>query len=190
MCSSQIKVSNILKDIENKISRNTLNNYLMYLKDIYILNEVRVWHTRYYKSKTKLNSIPKTYFCDPSIALYLLGINHKNIFGNMQIFKSLFENLVMRDLKVYMQSMNGNIYYFRDKNDFEVDAILKTNDDRWAAIEIKLGKGYIDDAAKNLLRLKEKTDKPQAFLAVVTAYEFAYQREDGVLVIPIQCLKN
>lgn len=90
------------------------------------------------------------------------------------------------------EKLSNSSFYFKDKKDFEIDAILETNDGKWAAIEIKLGKGYIDEAAKNLLKLKEKTDKnnPTAFLAVVTTYEFAYQRDDGVLVIPIQCLKN
>lgn len=189
-CSTQMKTMKVLEDIDNKISRNTLIDYLNYLKEIYVLDELKVWSSKNYRSKTKLLTTPKTYFCDPSIPLYILGINHKNIFGDMKSFGIFFENLVIRDLKVYIQSLGGNIYFFRDENDFEIDAILETIDGRWAAIEIKLGKGHIDDAAKNLLRLKEKTDKQPAFLAVVTAYEFAYQREDGVLVIPIQCLKN
>ena len=106
-----------------------------------------------------------------------------------------FENLVIRDLKIYTQSLDGNVYNYRDKSGLEADAVIHLNDGRWGLIEIKLGgETLINEGALTLTKLKEvidqdKMNKP-AFLAIITATDsFAYQREDGIYVIPIACLK-
>ena len=100
---------------------------------------------------------------------------------------------MVRDLRVYAQNLNGNIYHYRDKDGLEADAILHLSDGRWAAIEVKLGSKMVDEAAGNLLKLRSKIDetstKSPSFLMVITATEYAYQREDGVYVVPLGCLK-
>ena len=106
----------------------------------------------------------------------------------------MFENLCIRDLRIYSDLLNGEISYYRDKNDFEVDAILKTENGKWGAIEIKLGSGYIEEAAQNLLKFKEKADTSKcgepAFLMVLSGNNYSYKREDGVYVVSIGSLKN
>lgn len=189
--STQIKVSNILKDIDNVISRNTLDNYISYLKDTYLIKEIDVWPSLNIQSKTRLLMKPKWYFCDPSHGLYILKINQNNIYENMNTFGIYFENLVIRDLKVYASSIGGSVYFYRDTNGFEIDCIIELNDGRWCAIEIKLGDSKFDIAAKNLLKLKERiTYKEPSFLAIITATKYCYKRDDGVYIIPIQSLKN
>ena len=106
----------------------------------------------------------------------------------------IFENLCYRDLKIYAESINADLFYFRDNKDFEVDFILKTRDGKWGAIEVKLGAKQIDEAAKTLIQFKDKIDIDKsgepAFLMVLTASELSYIREDGVYVVSIGNLKN
>ena len=102
--------------------------------------------------------------------------------------------MCMRDLKIYAESLNGNLSYYRDKNDFEVDCILSLDNGKWGAIEIKLGAGEIPYAAENLNKFKENIDtekygKP-SFLMVLTADEYSYKREDGIYVVSIGSLKD
>lgn len=190
--ATQIKVTKLMDDIENKISRNTLDSYINYLKDIYVINELKIWSPSNFRSKTRLLTTPKTYFCDQSIGLNILNINENNIFEDINTFGLYFENMVIRDLKIYSQANEGKVYFYRTENGFEIDAIIQLDDGRWGAIEIKLGDSQFDKAAKNLLALKEKVNAktPPSFLAIVTAYPFCYQRNDGVFIIPIQVLKD
>ena len=106
----------------------------------------------------------------------------------------MFESLCMRDLKIYIQSMDSTITFYRDENDFEVDAIIRTNSGKWGAIEIKLGAGYIEEAANNLLKFKEKVDTKKCgdplILVVLTGTDYSYRREDGIYVVSIGTLKN
>ena len=113
---------------------------------------------------------------------------------DFNFFGFLFESLCTRDLRVYTQANDGDVFHFRDKNGLETDMILALNDGRWAAVEVKLGHKQIEEAAENLKKLANKVDlekmgKP-SFLMVLTCGEFAYQREDGVFVVPIGCLKD
>ena len=102
--------------------------------------------------------------------------------------------MVIRDLRIYSQSLNGTIYHYKDKDGLEADAIIHLIDGRWGAVEVKLGSKWVDEGAKNLLALKSKIDHdqmfPPSFLAVITATEFAYKRQDGVLVVPLCCLRD
>lgn len=105
-----------------------------------------------------------------------------------------FESLVVRDLRIYAQALGGKLFHYRDSTGLEADAIIHLVDGRWGLIEVKLGTDSIDTAAANLIKLKEKIDTNKmhepSFLMIVTGTEFAYRRNDGVLVVPIGCLKN
>ena len=109
-------------------------------------------------------------------------------------FGMLFESLCLRDLRVYSQPLDGEIYFFRNKNGFEVDFIIELPDGRWGAVEVKLGSKEIDEAAANLIKLRDMIDtermRPPEFLMILTATQYGYQRPDGVYVVPIGCLKN
>jgi predicted AAA+ superfamily ATPase len=146
------------------------------------------------RSKSAVRAAPKRHFVDPSIAATMFHLSSQGLIKDLNTFGFLFESLCVRDLRVYAQAIDGEICHYRDRTDLEADAIIHLRDGRWAAVEIKLGQDDIDMAARNLLRVKEKvdTDKMQmpTFLMVITSSGHAYEREDGVLVVPIGCLKN
>ena len=110
------------------------------------------------------------------------------------MFGLLFEALCIRDLKIYMGSFGSELTFYRDEKDFEVDGIIRTNSGKWGAVEIKLGAGYIDEAANNLLKFKDRVDVKKcgepSFLMVLTGASYSYKREDGVYVVSIGTLKN
>ena len=107
---------------------------------------------------------------------------------------SLFESLCVRDLRVYAQAIDGEVFHYRDKSGLESDAIVYLNDGRWGAIEVKMGTKEIEDAAKNLVILQNKINldrmKEPSFLMVLTGTELGYKRNDGVYVVPIGCLRD
>ncbi len=195
--SSPVTISTIKEDVKNNfdddISRPTLIDYLNTLEQLYIIEDVNVTNLNF-RSKYALRTKPKKYFVDPSIATAILEMKPNDLIQDLNTFGFLFETLCMRDLKIYTQSYGGNITFYRDEKDNEVDAIFRTSSGKWGAIEIKLGVGYIDEAANNLLKFKERVDIKKCgepvFLAVITGSNYSYKREDGVYVVSIGTLKN
>jgi predicted AAA+ superfamily ATPase len=146
------------------------------------------------RSKTALRTTPKRHFIDPSIASAVLRANSDSLLRDFNTFGLLFESLCVRDLRVYAQSIDGEVFHYRDKSGLEADVIVHLKDGRWGAIEVKMGAKEIEMAAKNLIALREKINldkmKEPSFLMVLTATEFGYKRDDGVYIIPIGCLRN
>jgi predicted AAA+ superfamily ATPase len=136
----------------------------------------------------------KRQFADPSIAVAALGADPKDIMDDINTMGLLFECLCTRDLRTYTEKLGGTVYYYRDKTGLEVDAIVHLSNGDWGAVEIKLGGNEIDDAAENLIKLKNKIDtddmREPKFLMILTGLSYAYRRPDGVLVVPIGCLKD
>lgn len=142
----------------------------------------------------------KRYFADPSLPVALLGLSVDALMQDFQTFGLVFENLVMRDLDVYARALDYTqatpVRYYHDDSELEVDAIIERADGRWAAIEIKLSQDKVGEGAENLIRMRDKVcanDKARviepSFMAVVTGMgEAAYQRKDGIYVIPIRAL--
>ena len=195
--STPAKMTTILKDIESNIDTQdirTINSYIDAFSKLYVLDETESW-TPKLRSKTTIRTTSTKHFVDPSIATAILDANPNDLMHDLNTFGLLFENLVIRDLKIYSQSLNGNVYNYRDKSGLEADAVIHLNDGRWGLIEVKLGgETLINEGALALTKLKEAIDQDKmnkpAFLAIITATEpFAYQREDGVFVIPIACLR-
>ena len=186
----------ILRDFEGdekSISIPTLDTYLNALRRIFVIEDQPAWSPSL-RSKTAIRTASKRHFTDPSIATAVLRISPKHLLEDFNFFGFLFESLCTRDLRVYTQANDGDVFHFRDKNGLEADMILALNDGRWAAVEVKLGHKQIEEAAENLKKLANKVDlekmgKP-SFLMVVTCGEFAYQRKDGIFVVPIGCLKD
>ncbi|GHT79909.1 hypothetical protein FACS189467_0580 [Bacteroidia bacterium] len=114
--------------------------------------------------------------------------------NDFEYFGFLFESLCTRDMRIYAQSNDGEVLHYRDKSGLEADMIVQLHDGRWAAVEVKLGNKQIDDAAENLLKLKNKINsnkmREPSFLMVLTSGQYAFQRKDGVFVVPVGCLKN
>ncbi len=195
--STQVANSTIEGDIKNNfdddISRPTLIDYLNTLEKLFVIEDVNATNLNF-RSKYALRTKPKKYFVDPSIATAILDMKPNDLLQDLNIFGFLFEALCMRDLKIYTQFYGGDITFYRDEKDFEIDAILRMSSGKWGAIEIKLGAGYIDEAVNNLLKFKDRVDTQKcgepAFLVVLTGANYSYKREDGVYVVSIGTLKN
>ncbi len=195
--STPVSYSTLEEDVKNNfsddISRPTLLDYINTLEKLFVIEEVNVTNLNF-RSKYALRTKPKKYFVDPSIATAILEMRPNDLIRDLNTFGFMFESLCIRDLKIYTQSYGGDITFYRDEKDFEVDAILRTSSGKWGAIEIKLGAGYIDEAASNLLKFKNRVDISKcgepSFLMVLTGANYSYRRDDGVYVVSIGTLKN
>jgi predicted AAA+ superfamily ATPase len=178
---------------ESSITTKTLNSYLNALRRLFVIEDVPAWQPSL-RSKTAIRTSHKRQFVDPSIATAVMRTDAQGILQDFETFGFLFESLCTRDLRVYAQANDGGIFHYRDKSELESDLVIKLHDGRWAAIEVKLGMKQIDEAAANLLKLSEKVDKEKmnnpSFLMVLTGGQLAYTRPDGVLVVPIGCLRD
>ena len=194
--ATMASVQTILKDVESaetSISDKTFSVYYNALRRIFVVETMPAWSPSL-RSKTAIRSTPKLHFVDPSVATAVMRINPAAVLHDFEYFGFLFEALCARDVRVYAQSNDGDLFHYRDKSGLEADMIIQLRDGRWGAIEVKLGNTQIEQAAENLLKLKEKVDtdkmRKPAFLMVITGGQFAYQRKDGILIVPIGCLKH
>ncbi|HVI39485.1 MAG TPA: DUF4143 domain-containing protein, partial [Anaerovoracaceae bacterium] len=191
--ANQTTIRNDIAGDEDTISEKTIASYLNALRRIFVVEDLPAWSPAM-RSKTTIRTSPKRHFIDPSIATAVLRATPEALLDDFNTFGLLFESLCIRDLRVYAQALDGEVFHYRDKNGLEADAIVHLKDGRWGAIEVKMGSKEIEDAAKNLKALKDRvnTDKMKApsFLMVLTGTELAYRREDGVYIVPIGCLKD
>ena len=160
---------------------------------LYVIDDLPAWSPRL-RSKTAIRTTAKRHFSDPSIATAALGASTKRLFNDFCTFGLLFEALCIRDLRVYADSIDANVYHYRDAKGTEVDAIIQMNDGRWGAVEVKMGAGDIETAADHLLKFKANIDtatmQEPSFLMALTATEYAFQMANGVWVVPLGCLKD
>ncbi len=175
------------------LSLSTLNNYIDVLTRLYVIEDIPAWNPNV-RSKTSMRSGNKRGFVDPSLAVAALGLNPDSLMAQLRYFGFLFESLCIRDLRIYAMCNDGRISYYHDRNNLECDVVIHLRDGRYGLIEIKLGSGQIEDGARNLTRLRtlliDNGFEPPTFMMVLTGGQFAYEREDGVLVVPIGCLRN
>ena len=177
----------------NPIDRKIAAGYLESLDRVMVTENNPPW-TPQLRSRDRVNASSTRYFIDPALAAAALGASPSTLLGGqIRYLGFLFENLAIRDLRVYMQSLGGTVAQYRDESGVEVDAILELDDNSWAAVEVKLGSNQVEEAANNLLKFKGKIDTKAcgepAFLAVLTATGPCYVRADGVLVISIGSLR-
>jgi predicted AAA+ superfamily ATPase len=177
---------------EISINRNTVSVYLALLRALYVLEEIPGWGPGMRSSK-RLRLSPKRFLADPSLAAAAMNARADRLKKDLETLGFIFEGLCLRDLLIYAESSGGRVYHYRDETGLEADAVIEAEDGQWAALEIKLGAHQIDAAAASLLKLSEKMWKnkiaPPAFLCVISGLcGFMHQREDGVWVIPIDCL--
>ena len=184
----------ILSNQEDTFNQVTLYSYIDALKKIFVIEDSPAWNPNL-RSKTSIRTTETRYFSDPSIATAALGIGPKDLIADLETMGFLFENLCIRDLRIYTDYLDGTVYHYRDKSGLECDAVIHLRNGNYGLIEIKLGGDkLIEDGAKTLKELESKIDtdnmaKP-SFMAVLCAVApFAYKREDGVYVIPITSLK-
>ena len=196
---SQIKYEDLRKDILGNdiesFSIETLYDYIDALKKIFVIEDSPAWNPNL-RSKTAIRTTDTRYFVDPSIATACLGIGPEDLINDLNTMGFLFENLCIRDLRVYAQTVDGLVYHYRDKNNLECDAVVHLEDGRWGAVEIKLGGDkLIEDGAHSLMLLKEKiagksSEPAPSFLMILTARGSLYRREDGIFIVPINCLRE
>jgi predicted AAA+ superfamily ATPase len=175
------------------ISRATVGEYLAAFKRLYVLEEIPAWAPAT-RSRTRLRKAPKRFLTDPSLAVAALGLSAQKLYADLETFGFIFEAMCLRDLAIYSQYSGNTLHHFADETGLDADAIIEGADGSWTAVEIKLGHNQVDSAASKLLRLEKKLvaagAKPPACLVVITGLSsFAHQREDGVFVVPIDCLR-
>ncbi|MCD8525340.1 MAG: DUF4143 domain-containing protein, partial [Gammaproteobacteria bacterium] len=171
-----------------------VDSYLSAFSKLFVIEETPSW-TPKLRSKATIRTTSIKHFVDPSIATAVLDANPNDLINDLNTFGILFENLVIRDLKIYSQFLEGKVFNYHDSSGLEADAIIHLKDGRWALIEVKIGgEKLINDGAETLKKIREKIDlekmnKP-SFMAIITASDsFAYRRKDGIYVIPIACLR-
>ncbi len=193
--SSTASDSTILSDVKvnnSSIHRNTLSDYLIALKKLFVIEDLKAWSPKL-RSKTIIRTSNKRHLIDPAIAANMLNASPEDLIYDMNTFGLLFESLVIRDLRIYSQVIGGTVFHYRDNTGLEADAVIHLDDGRWGLVEVKLGDNLIDEAATNLKKLKDRIDtnmlNEPSFLMIIIGTGYAYKRKDGVLVVPIGCLK-
>ena len=174
---------------------DTVASYLNALRKIFLVEDMPAWNPNL-RSKAAIRSSDTRYYTDPSIAVAALGVGPQDLINDLNTFGFLLETLCVRDLRVYADALNGTVYHYRDKDGLECDAVVHLRNGSYGLIEIKLGGDrLVEEAATNLKLLAAKIDTskmkaPSFMMVLVGTGKYAYKRPDGVLVIPIGCLKN
>ncbi len=180
---------------EESLNEETISAYIGALKKIFVVEDMPAWNPNL-RSKTAIRTSDTRYFVDSSIAAAALGIGPDDLIADLKTFGLLFETMAVRDLRVYADALNGEVYHFRDKDGLECDAVIHLRNGSYGLVEIKLGGDkLIEEGVGTLQTLKNKIDttkmKEPSFLMVLTGTgDFAYRRPDGVYVVPIGTLKN
>ena len=202
--STLAKKTNILADVtasgDITISMDTYDDYVEALEKLFVIQDIDAWCPAI-RSKTALRSAPKRCFIDPSIAAAAMNISAEALETQLKTFGFIFEQMCIRDLKVYTADFNSHTSYYRDRYGLESDLVLHLEDERYALIECKLGSRDIEEGAKHLTEIRRliqeynKTERQVPLrepdlLIVLTGGRIAYTRPDGVKVLPLACLKN
>ena len=184
----------IINDETDTFDTNTLYSYINALRKIFVIEDLLSWNPNL-RSKTAIRTSDTRYFQDPSIGAAALGIGPNDLMNDLNTLGLLFENLCVRDLRIYAEALDGDIYHFRDKTGLECDIVIHLRNGKYGLIEVKLGGDtLIEEGSKNLLKLKDKIDtskmnEPSFLMILCAKAPFAYKRKDGVIICPICCLK-
>ena len=197
--SQQISYNTIRKDMlsndASTLDEDTVADYIKALKKLFVIEDLTAWNPNI-RSKAAIRTSDTRHFVDPSIGTAVLRLSPKDLVNDLQTFGLFFEDLVVRDLRVYAEALDGELYHYRDSSGLECDTVLHRHDGSYALLEVKIGgEERINEGAANLLALANNidTNKMQApsFMAVIIGVgKYAYRRKDGVYVIPIGCLKD
>lgn len=199
MQGAQVPNSAIGEDIrvndDGSINEETVGRYIDALKKIFVVEDMPAWNPNL-RSKTAIRTSDTRYYTDPSIAAAALGLGPDDLLADLNTFGLLYETLAVRDLRVYAESLGGQVYHYRDKDGLECDAVVHLRNGAYGLVEIKLGGDkLIDEGVRTLQALAGKIDtgkmKAPSFLMVLTGVgDYAYRRHDGVYIVPIATLKN
>ncbi|EXU60057.1 ATP-binding protein [Mycoplasma mycoides] len=197
--STTVSERSIINDISqnevDSISRPTLSKYLDFLNNMFLFSNLEPYSLNP-RSSLRVKRQEKRYFCDPSLACALLDLTPNKIMSDLNLYGLLFEGLVIRDLKVYAQANDAKVYHYQDYLDNELDAVIEFKNGEWCAIEIKLGLNQVEQAAKQLNKaidaITRSKNKPPINKCIIVGFgNLVYKRkEDGIIVIPINALKD
>ena len=196
---TQISQASISADISSNdtegVSEETVSEYLQALRKLYVIEDMKAWNPNL-RSKTAIRTSDTRYFVDPSLAAASLRIGPQDLINHLNITGFFFEALAVRDLRVYAESLDGDVYHYKDNLDNECDVVIHLRDGRYALLEVKLGgERLIDEGVRTLKDVLRRIDtdkmgKP-AFMAIITGTErYAYRRDDGIIILPLGALKN
>lgn len=196
---SQAKKTTIMQDMSANeafdISAKSVEEYIADLRKIFVIENSIAWKPNL-RSKTVIRTADTKYFTDPSIGTSALGLGPEDLINDLNTMGLFFENMCVRDLRIYADALDGSVYHYRDKSGLECDAVLHLRNGSYGLIEIKLGGDrLIKEGIETLNDLAEKIDtdrmKAPSFKMVLTGTgKYAYQQKDGVFIVPIGCLKN
>ena len=185
----------ILVNDAESLTEDTVYAYTNALRKIFVIEDMPAWNPNL-RSKTAIRTSDTRYFIDPSIATASLGLGPEDLIKDLNTMGLFFETLCVRDLRVYAESLDGQVYHYRDKSGLECDTVIHLRNGSFGLVEIKLGGDtLIEEGAQNLKKFSAKIDtkkmKEPSFLMVLTGTgKFAYRREDGVYVVPVGCLRD
>ena len=192
--ATPVAISTLATDVRGggaTMKADTAAEYLEALEQLMIVENQPAW-APHLRSRSIARTSPVRHFTDPSLAAAALRASPAWLLKDPKTLGLFFESMVIRDLRVYAQAADAEVYHYRDKDGLEVDAIVQAMDGRWAAFEIKLGKPRIDEGARNLLRLAKRVDQDRcgepSLLAVIVSSGYGYMRPDGVGIIPVGAL--
>lgn len=196
--STTVSINTLKKDIkehgEDELDNDTISAYLTLFERMFLIENQKAFSSNI-RSSVRLKQMEKRHFVDPSLACALLNASEKMLINDLNSLGFLFEAMCERDLRIYAESFNAKLYHYQDYSGFEIDAVIELDDGEWVAIEIKLGSNQIDEAAKSLIKIRDKIREeggkvPKALCIVCGVSKAAYLRADGVYVVPITALKN
>jgi predicted AAA+ superfamily ATPase len=187
-------VHDIVEDFGESVNEDTVADYLNALQRLFIIEDQRAFNPNM-RSSVRVGKSSKRHFVDPSLAVAALGATPERLLNDLRTFGFLFESLCIRDLRIYAESIDAQLFHYRDATGREIDAVIELPDGTWGAFEIKLGANQIDEAARHLLSIKKwmkedpKAITPSILCVVCGLIDFSYTREDGVMVVPIHALR-
>ena len=197
--SQQVSYATIRKDMlsndASTLDEDTVADYIKVLKKLFVIEDLVAWNPNI-RSKAVIRTSDTRHFVDPSVGTAALGLGPKDLINDLQSFGLFFEDMVVRDLRVYAEALDGELYHYRDSSGLECDTVLHRRNGSYALLEVKLGgEDKINEGAASMIELANNidTDKMPApsFMAVIIGVgKYAYRRKDGVYVLPIGCLKD
>lgn len=189
-------LKNDIKNIDDEdIDGNTISEYLNIFERLFLIENQKPFATSM-RSSVRIKQSEKRHFVDPSLAAALLGATPVTLLNDLETLSFLFEALCERDLRIYAETFGGQLYHYQDYKNHEIDAVIQLPDGEWCAFEIKLGANQIDAAAEGLLKLQKefladtKSKPPKALCVLCGLTNAAYQRPDGVFVVPLTALRE
>ncbi len=195
---TQIAYTEIARDIstnELQFTDETVASYLKALKKIFVVEDMPAWNPNL-RSKASIRATDTRYFSDSAIAAAALGIGPRDLINDLNTFGLLFETMCIRDLRTYTETLNGSVCHYRDRSGLECDAVLHLRNGQYGLVEIKVGGDrLINEGASNLLKLEamidtEKMNAPSFKMILTGTDHYAYKRQDGILIVPIGCLRE